>query len=160
MLISLTHVSPLTRGIHVSHGKHISLTSAGRKKLRCREDGFLLAVICDENTTTGFLFASVGDHRPSHGFHFFVVDPNKVLPIAFILHLPTTQAPHCIQLTHKYSSQHFILHIEHNPVEAIEEALTKFTEREGIFIILIDQYVRFLQSTTHQQQASTQKRPR
>ncbi|PXF47355.1 V-type proton ATPase subunit F [Gracilariopsis chorda] len=78
---------------------------AGRRQLKSREGGFLIAVIGDEDTTTGFLLAGVGDNQPSHGSNFFVVDP------------------------------------KHTPVQAIEEAFNKFTEREDIAIILINQYI-------------------
>lgn len=75
-----------------------------RKQLRSREGGYLIAVIGDEDTATGFLLAGIGQND-TNGSNYFVVDPKDT------------------------------------PAQAIEEAFKRFTEREDIAILLINQYI-------------------
>lgn len=82
------------------------MASASRK-LKSRQGGFLVAVIGDEDTTTGFLLAGVGENDANAGSNYFVVDAKET------------------------------------SADAIEEAFKKFTEREDIAIVLINQYVSF-----------------
>lgn len=43
-------------------------------RLKIRADGYLIAIIGDEDTATGFLLAGVGEKETSHGANYFVVD--------------------------------------------------------------------------------------
>lgn len=45
------------------------------RRLKSRPGGFLVAVIGDEDTATGFLLAGVGENDPGKGGNYFVVDP-------------------------------------------------------------------------------------
>lgn len=47
-----------------------------RKALKAREGGYLIAVIGDEDTATGFLLAGVGENHVTNGANYFVVDPS------------------------------------------------------------------------------------
>ena len=48
------------------------------RQARSRADGYLIAVIGDEDTATGFLLAGVGQNEASLGSNYFVVDPSKL----------------------------------------------------------------------------------
>lgn len=75
-----------------------------KKVIKSREGGYLIAVIGDEDTATGFLLAGVGQNASS-GSNYFVVDPKET------------------------------------PTQAIEDAFKRFTERDDIAIVLINQYI-------------------
>lgn len=64
---------------------------AGRKQIKSREGGFLIAVIGDEDTATGFLLAGVGDNHPSHGSNYFVVDSST----SFLFGNRSSERPGC-----------------------------------------------------------------
>lgn len=49
---------------------------ASKRVIKSRDGGYLIAVIGDEDTATGFLLAGVGDNQPSLGPNYFVVDPS------------------------------------------------------------------------------------
>lgn len=49
------------------------------RRIKARQDGFLIAVIADEDTSTGFLLAGVGQNESGVGPNYFVVDPSKSL---------------------------------------------------------------------------------
>lgn len=57
---------------------------AARRILKSREGGYLIAIIGDEDTATGFLLAGVGDNQPSHGSNYFVVDPSTSLQTIYL----------------------------------------------------------------------------
>lgn len=61
---------------------------AMKRSIRSREGGYLIAIIGDEDTATGFLLAGVGDNQPSSGPNYFVVDPSTLykhrLPFAVL----------------------------------------------------------------------------
>ena len=46
-------------------------------RIKSRADGYLIAVIGDEDTSTGFLLAGVGDKEGASGSNYFVVDPSE-----------------------------------------------------------------------------------
>lgn len=76
-----------------------------RKAFKTRAGGFLIAVIGDEDTATGFLLAGVGHNHGPAGSNYFVVDPKET------------------------------------PTQAIEDAFKRFTERDDVAIVLINQYI-------------------
>lgn len=47
-----------------------------RKTLKSRVGGYLIAIIGDEDTATGFLLAGVGENHITNGSNYFVVDPS------------------------------------------------------------------------------------
>lgn len=49
---------------------------ASKRVIKSRDGGYLIAIIGDEDTATGFLLAGVGDNQPSLGPNYFVVDPS------------------------------------------------------------------------------------
>lgn len=49
---------------------------SSKRVIKSREGGYLIAIIGDEDTATGFLLAGVGDNQPSRGPNFFVVNPS------------------------------------------------------------------------------------
>lgn len=62
-------------GICLHYNYHSRMAS--KRVIRSREGGYLIAIIGDEDTATGFLLAGVGDNQPTHGPNYFVVDPSK-----------------------------------------------------------------------------------
>lgn len=49
-----------------------------KRVIKSRDGGYLIAVIGDEDTATGFLLAGVGDNQRKSGPNFFVVDPSTI----------------------------------------------------------------------------------
>lgn len=112
-------------------------------RVKSRPDGYLIAIIGDEDTATGFLLAGVGDKEGTNGSNYFVVDPSTFGASACIRmypHAPELRATRLLT---------YVRHpIENTPVPAIEEAFKKFVEREDIAILLINQYVCFASSAS------------
>lgn len=50
-----------------------------KRNIKSRTGGYLIAIIGDEDTATGFLLAGVGDKQSSEGSNYFVVDPSMLI---------------------------------------------------------------------------------
>jgi len=125
-----------------------------------REAGFLIAVIGDEDTVTGFLLAGVGQKDPRRE-NYFIVDSSKLMHTFTVRCAAIDCSRYCAeclrpsqQLTHdfqgdaqcgrvlRYSAVPRAVKTEETPLQAIEDAFVGFTQRDDIAIILINQFVR------------------
>jgi len=117
-----------------------------KRTIKSREGGFLIAVIGDEDTATGFLLAGVGQNEAAHGSNYFVVDPSKprfLTPFMTVANWATPCYVYFANVVFVASFLKFAHHfcIEGTAVTDIEEAFKKFTERDDVAILLINQYV-------------------
>lgn len=111
-----------------------------RKTLKSREGGYLISIIGDEDTATGFLLAGVGENQANSGSNYFVVDPST----SNLNCMPLFQTP---LFTHHLTDVLLLLALciaEETPTQAIEDAFKRLTERDDIAIVLINQYVCFV----------------
>eukprot|EP01119_Soliformovum_irregulare_P004423 TRINITY_DN1541_c0_g1_i1.p1 TRINITY_DN1541_c0_g1~~TRINITY_DN1541_c0_g1_i1.p1 ORF type:complete len:127 (-),score=23.99 TRINITY_DN1541_c0_g1_i1:47-427(-) len=56
------------------------MTAVGKGKIRSREGGYYLAIIGDEDTTTGFLLSGVGNSDAKKQKNFFIVTNKTTHP--------------------------------------------------------------------------------
>lgn len=64
-----------------------------KRVIKSRDGGYLIAVIGDEDTATGFLLAGVGDNQRKSGPNFFVVDPSTIPIYSFQITFSVTPTP-------------------------------------------------------------------
>ena len=98
--------------------------------------GALMAVIGDEDTVVGMLLAGVGNVDARRTANFLVVDSSAPPPLLSLATLELARA----SPAHPSLTTPLYRRTETTPAQ-LEEAFHRFTRREDIAILLINQYV-------------------